>query len=156
VSLFELSSQRLRVQEVLSNRLEQAKPRRLVVTSKQVVLDQRLEEPSIRGRITRRDANNVWVRLELGLDATDVASQAVGHGCYPVPCQHETSLPLADSSVAISRLRSRVHGRRHAKRRTLGERTMTTSSRDRSSNATVQLDFGLVATDSESRALNHG
>lgn len=36
------------------------------------------EEPSIRGRITRRDANKVWVQLQLGLDATDVASRAVG------------------------------------------------------------------------------
>lgn len=38
------------------------------------------EEPSIRGRITRRDANKVWVQLELGLVATDAAAQAVGHG----------------------------------------------------------------------------
>ena len=38
------------------------------------------EEPSIRGRITRRDANKVWGQLELGLVATDSASQAVGHG----------------------------------------------------------------------------
>ena len=38
------------------------------------------EEPSIRGRITRRDANRVWVQLELGLVARDAASQAVGHG----------------------------------------------------------------------------
>jgi len=37
------------------------------------------EEPSIRGRITRRDRNKVWVQLELGLVATDAASQAVGH-----------------------------------------------------------------------------
>ncbi len=38
------------------------------------------EEPSIRGRITRRDDNKVWVQLELDLVATDAASQAVGHG----------------------------------------------------------------------------
>jgi len=38
------------------------------------------EEPSIRGRITRRDANKVWVQLELGLVSTDAASQAVGDG----------------------------------------------------------------------------
>ena len=38
------------------------------------------DEPSIRGRITRRDANKVWVQLELGLVATDAASQAAGHG----------------------------------------------------------------------------
>jgi len=38
------------------------------------------EEPSIRGRITRRDANKVWVQLELGLVATDAAPQAGGHG----------------------------------------------------------------------------
>ena len=38
------------------------------------------EEPSIRGRITRRDANKVWVQLELGLVSTDAASRAVGHG----------------------------------------------------------------------------
>jgi len=38
------------------------------------------EEPSIRGRVTRRDANKVWVQLELGLVSTDAASPAVGHG----------------------------------------------------------------------------
>ncbi len=38
------------------------------------------EETSIRGRITRRDVNKVWVQLELGLAATDSVSQAVGHG----------------------------------------------------------------------------
>ncbi|CAN5866511.1 hypothetical protein BH24ACT15_BH24ACT15_26520 [soil metagenome] len=38
------------------------------------------EEPPIRGRITRRNANKVWVQLDLGLMATDAAAQAVGHG----------------------------------------------------------------------------
>ena len=38
------------------------------------------DEPSLRGRITRRDANKVWVQLELGRVATGAASQAVGHG----------------------------------------------------------------------------
>lgn len=37
------------------------------------------EEPSIRGQITRRDSNKVGVQLELGLVATDAASQASGH-----------------------------------------------------------------------------
>lgn len=38
------------------------------------------EEPSIRGRVTRRSDNKVWVRLELGLASVDAASRAVGHG----------------------------------------------------------------------------
>jgi len=37
------------------------------------------EEPSIRGRIIRRNANKVFVQLELGPVATDSVSQAVGH-----------------------------------------------------------------------------
>lgn len=38
------------------------------------------EEPSIRGRVTHRDANKVWVQLELGLASTDAESEVVGHG----------------------------------------------------------------------------
>jgi len=38
------------------------------------------EEPSIRGRVTRRDANKVWVELVPGPVAIDSASQAVGRG----------------------------------------------------------------------------
>lgn len=37
------------------------------------------EEPAIRGRVTRRDANKVWVQLELGLVATDSMSEAASH-----------------------------------------------------------------------------
>ena len=38
------------------------------------------EEPSIRGRVTQRDANKVWVQLELGLASTDAESGVLGHG----------------------------------------------------------------------------
>jgi hypothetical protein len=38
------------------------------------------EEPPIRGRVTRRNANKVWVQLDLGLVATQPEAQAVGHG----------------------------------------------------------------------------
>jgi hypothetical protein len=38
------------------------------------------EEPSIRGRVIQRDANKVWVQLELGRASTDAESGVVGHG----------------------------------------------------------------------------
>ena len=38
------------------------------------------EEPSIRGRVTQRDANKVWVQLELGLASTDAESGVLGYG----------------------------------------------------------------------------
>ena len=38
------------------------------------------EEPSIRGRVTQRDANKVWVQLELGLASTDAESRVLGYG----------------------------------------------------------------------------
>lgn len=37
------------------------------------------DEPPIRGRVTRRDANKVWVQLELGPVSTDTTSQTVSH-----------------------------------------------------------------------------
>jgi hypothetical protein len=36
------------------------------------------EEPSIRGKVTRRDANKVWVQLDPGLASTDAESGPVG------------------------------------------------------------------------------
>ena len=34
------------------------------------------EEPPCRGRVTRRDANRVWVQLDLGLVATESSGRA--------------------------------------------------------------------------------
>ena len=37
------------------------------------------DEPALRGRITRRNGNRVWVQLDIGLVATDAAGSAAGH-----------------------------------------------------------------------------
>lgn len=36
------------------------------------------EEPSLRGRVTRREGNRVWVQLDLGLVGTESTSRVAG------------------------------------------------------------------------------